>query len=71
MAACHDANSKLVMYFGVTRAFVNYLESLDNFTDLTLHYIECIGTIQWYTILMLGKLLLGLTLFIIKKDWEN
>ena len=26
MAACHDSNSKLVMYFMVNTAFVNYLE---------------------------------------------
>ena len=32
LAACHDANSKLVMYFMVNTAFVNYLESLNNFT---------------------------------------
>ena len=30
LAACHDAESKLVMYFTVNTAFVNYLDSLDN-----------------------------------------
>ena len=33
LAACHDANSKLMMYFTVSTAFVNYLDSLDNLTD--------------------------------------
>ena len=33
LAACHDANSKLVMYCMVKTAFVNYLDSLDNLTD--------------------------------------
>ena len=28
LAACHDADSKLVMYFIVNSAFVNYLDSL-------------------------------------------
>ena len=28
LAACHDAESKLVMYFMVNTAFVNYLDSL-------------------------------------------
>ena len=32
LAACHDANSKLVMYFMVNTTFVNYLDSLDNLT---------------------------------------
>ena len=36
-------------------------------TQETLHYIECNCTIQWYTILILGILLSGLTLFIITK----
>ena len=30
LAVCHDAESKLVMYFTVNKAFVNYLDSLDN-----------------------------------------
>ena len=34
LAGCHDANSKLVMYFTVNTAFVNYLDSLDNLTHL-------------------------------------
>ena len=33
LAACHDANSKLVMYFTVNTAFVNYLDSLNNLTN--------------------------------------
>ena len=33
LAACHNSNSKLVMYFMVNTAFVNYLHSLDNLTD--------------------------------------
>ena len=33
LAACHDANSNLIMYFMVNTAFVNYLDSLDNLTD--------------------------------------
>ena len=36
-------------------------------TQETLQYIECICKIQWYTILILGKLLLGLTIFVIIK----
>ena len=31
LAACHDADSKLVMYFMENTAFVSYLDSLDNF----------------------------------------
>ena len=34
LAACHNANSKLVMYFTVNTAFVNYLDSLNNLSDL-------------------------------------
>ena len=34
LAVCHAANSKLVMYFMVNTAFFNYLDSLDNLTDL-------------------------------------
>ena len=30
MAACHDANSKLVMYFTVNTVFVNYLDQFPN-----------------------------------------
>ena len=33
LAACHDMDSKLVIYFTVNTAFVNYLESFDNLTD--------------------------------------
>ena len=33
LAACHDSNSKLVMYFTVNTAFANCLASLDNLTD--------------------------------------
>ena len=34
LAACHDSNSKLAMYFMVNTAFVNYMY-LDQFTNLT------------------------------------
>ena len=34
LAACHDSNSKLVMYFMVNTAFVNYLDHFDNLTDI-------------------------------------
>ena len=30
LAACHDANSKLIMYFMVNTAFVSYLDTIDN-----------------------------------------
>ena len=33
LAACHDADSKLFMYFMVNTALVSYLDSLDNLTD--------------------------------------
>ena len=33
LAACHDLNSKLVMYFMVNTAFVNYLDQIDNLTN--------------------------------------
>ena len=33
LAACHDSNSKLVMYFMVNMAFVNYLDQIHNLTD--------------------------------------
>ena len=33
MAACHEANSKLVMYFTVKIAFVNYLDQFTNLTE--------------------------------------
>ena len=32
-AACHDYNCKLIMYFKVNKAFVNYLDQFDNLTD--------------------------------------
>ena len=32
LTVCHDADSKLVMYFTVNIAFVHYLDSLDNLT---------------------------------------
>ena len=34
LAACHDANLKLVMYFMVKTAFVNDLDQIDNLTEL-------------------------------------
>ena len=37
LAACHNAESKLVMYFTVNTAFVNYLDNFDNITE-TLEY---------------------------------
>ena len=33
LAACHDANSKLIMYFTVNAAFVNYLDQFTNMTE--------------------------------------
>ena len=33
LAACHDSNSKLVMYFMVNSAFVNFLDQIDNLTE--------------------------------------
>ena len=33
LAACHDANSKMVMYFMVNTAFVNYLKQFHNLTE--------------------------------------
>ena len=33
LAACHNSNSNLVMYYTVNTAFVNYLDTLDNLTD--------------------------------------
>ena len=33
LAACHDVDSKFVMYFTMNMAFVNYLDSHDNLTD--------------------------------------
>ena len=33
LAACYDSNSKLVMYFTVNTAFVNYLDQFDNLTE--------------------------------------
>ena len=34
LAACHDSNSKLAMYFMVNTAFVNYLDYIDNLTEM-------------------------------------
>ena len=34
LAACFDPDSKLVMYFTVNMAFVNYLDQIDNLTEL-------------------------------------
>ena len=34
LATCHDANSKLVMYFIANTAFVNYLDQIENWTEL-------------------------------------
>ena len=33
LAACQDTNSKLVMYFTVNTAFVNYLDKIPNLTE--------------------------------------
>ena len=33
LAACHDENSKLVMYFTMNAAFVNYLDQFTNMTE--------------------------------------
>ena len=33
LAACHDTNSKLVMYFTVNTALVNYLDQFNNLTE--------------------------------------
>ena len=33
LAACHDSNSKLAMYFMVNTAFVSYLDQIDNLTE--------------------------------------
>ena len=33
LAVCHDVDSKLVIYFTVNPAFVNYLDSVGNLTD--------------------------------------
>ena len=33
LATCYDSNSKLVMYFMVNTAFVNYLDQMDNLTE--------------------------------------
>ena len=33
LAACHDSNLKLGMYFMVSTAFVNYLDQIDNLTE--------------------------------------
>ena len=34
LAVCHDSNPKLVMYFMVNTAFVNYLDQIDNLTGM-------------------------------------
>ena len=34
LAACHDSNSKLIMYFTVNTAFVNYQDQVDNLTEI-------------------------------------
>ena len=33
LAACHDSNSKLVIYFIVNIAFVNYMDQIHNLTE--------------------------------------
>ena len=33
LAACQDVNSKLVMYFTVNTAFINYLDQFPNLTE--------------------------------------
>ena len=33
MVACHEPNSKLVMYFTINTAFTNYLDQLTNLTE--------------------------------------
>ena len=33
LAACHDSNSKLVMYFTVNTGFVNYIDQFANLTE--------------------------------------
>ena len=33
LAACHNTNSKLVMYFKVNTGFINYLDQIDNLTE--------------------------------------
>ena len=33
LAECHYSNSKLVMYFTVNTAFVNYLDQINNLTE--------------------------------------
>ena len=33
LAACQDVNSKLVMYFTVKTAFINYLDQFSNLTE--------------------------------------
>ena len=50
LAACHDADSKLVKYFMVNTAFVSYLDSLDNLTDslLVLFYRTELLTNRFY-----------------------
>ena len=33
MAACHDSNTKIVMYFMMNTAFVNYLDQFNNLIE--------------------------------------
>ena len=33
LAACHDSNFKLTIYFTVSKSFVNYFDQFDNLTD--------------------------------------
>ena len=35
LAACQDTNSKLTMYFTVITAFVNYLDTFPNLTEVS------------------------------------
>ena len=39
LAACHDANSKLIKYFMLNKAFVNYLDQFDNLIGSLEHPI--------------------------------
>ena len=44
LTACHDVDSKLVMYFMVNAAFANYLDSLENLADSLKSLILLIRT---------------------------
>ena len=44
LAACQDTNSKLIMYFTVSTAFVNYLDKFPNFTESQVFPIITIKT---------------------------